>query len=220
MTQQRLLNPARGPRDREIHTRYTSNARGTGQVRATYKGKSLSTEIDHALNIEQNHRTAAQRLASKLGLSIDAEPSGELRHRSGRGFGGLSWRVRESNPSRRSVHTKAWDDCVRDVKRRGDAASAYAVCTSALGERGSIKAGHRRKNPSGFDLEKTTRIYFMVHAHKGRERLWLTPSGTLSADKARGARYTSVEVAVARAKAFLKKHRLARKYRFDVCMSD
>lgn len=209
-------------------------------------------------------------------------------------------KARTHNPSRRSVHTAKWDRCYKDVKARGGARSAAAVCTAALGERGSIKVGHRRKNPSrrmyrvrwhtfhegsqyadgtlarlkpviahlikqgtpykiidengnvvrevtpmptgkirgqfnrsqrkhrasnpsGFQLEKTTRLYFMVHAHPhrgGGERLWLTKSGTLSADKSKGARYTSVEVAVARAKAFLKKHRVARKYRFDVCLSD
>ena len=228
--------------------------------------------------------------------------------------------LRESNPSRRSIHTAKWDRCFEDVSAKGGARSAAAVCTSMLGERGSIKAGHRRKNPSargyiitgvggelrnqvgykpggypvywtgtewsdnpkdakeylsertahltvthsysnkygsisnfwtrpvereklrdknptatrvlkrervsnpsGFQLEKTQRLYFMVHAHPhrgGGERLWLTQSGTLSADKGNGARYTSVEVAVARAKAFLKKHRVARKYRFDVCLSD
>ena len=191
---------------------------------------------------------------------------------------------RGRNPSHRSVHTAKWDRCVKDVKTKGGASSPYAVCTAMLGERGSIKAGHRRKNPSGskkwrvevfssggskaqarfffrtqkeaeefarrkredtsragynmdvivldnertknpsgFQLEKTQRLYFMVHAHPhrgGGERLWLTQSGTLSADKGNGARYTSVEVAVARAKAFLKKHRVARKYRFDVCLSD
>ena len=54
---------------------------------------------------------------------------------------------REGNPAR-SVHTMKWDRCVKDVKAKGTAASPYAVCTSMLGERASVKAGHRRRNPA------------------------------------------------------------------------
>lgn len=56
---------------------------------------------------------------------------------------------RQKNPSRRSVHTSKWDRCVKDVKSKGGAVSPYAVCTSMFGERGSVKKGHRRKNPLG-----------------------------------------------------------------------
>lgn len=56
--------------------------------------------------------------------------------------------LREKNPGPRSVHTAKWDRCVKAVKARGGAYDPYAVCTSQLGERGSIKAGHRRvRNP-------------------------------------------------------------------------
>lgn len=49
-------------------------------------------------------------------------------------------------PGRRAVHTKKFDRCVREVRRRGGAANPYAVCSAELGERGSVKKRHRR-NP-------------------------------------------------------------------------
>lgn len=55
--------------------------------------------------------------------------------------------MKHSNPSRRSIHTRKFDRCVRDVKAKGGGYDPFAVCTSSLGYRGSIKAGHRRKNP-------------------------------------------------------------------------
>lgn len=60
------------------------------------------------------------------------------------------WRgpTRASNPSRRSIHTAKWDRCVKDVSARGGAKSAAAVCTATIGYRGSVKKGHRRRNPS------------------------------------------------------------------------
>jgi hypothetical protein len=54
---------------------------------------------------------------------------------------------RTKNPGPRSIHTAKWDRCVQDVG--GSARSAAAVCTKALGYEGSVKAGHRRKNPTG-----------------------------------------------------------------------
>lgn len=70
--------------------------------------------------------------------------------------------MREENPSRRSVHTKKFDDCVRDVKRKGDRYNPYAVCMASLGERGAVRAGHRRKNP--------VVMYIIVARGKGAER--------------------------------------------------
>lgn len=49
-------------------------------------------------------------------------------------------------PRRSRVHTKRWDRCVRDIRRKGGASSAEAVCSSRLGERGSVLKSHRRKN--------------------------------------------------------------------------
>jgi hypothetical protein len=46
---------------------------------------------------------------------------------------------------RTPVHTAKWDRCVTDVRRRGGAKSAAAVCTAVLGERGSILKKHRRR---------------------------------------------------------------------------
>lgn len=48
-------------------------------------------------------------------------------------------------PGRRAVHTKAFDRCVRQVRKRGDAANPYAVCSSSLGKT-AVKKSHRR-NP-------------------------------------------------------------------------
>src|SRR5487761_1613738 len=55
---------------------------------------------------------------------------------------------RVENPGARSAHTKKWDDCVRDVKRSGSKVSPYAVCSSAIGYEGSVRKGHRRRNPT------------------------------------------------------------------------
>lgn len=55
---------------------------------------------------------------------------------------------RQRNPSRRSIHTAKWDRCVKDVSARGGAKSAAAVCTARIGYKGSVKKGHRRRNPA------------------------------------------------------------------------
>lgn len=52
-------------------------------------------------------------------------------------------------PSRRSVHTAAFDTCVRKVKasakRYRRTVNPYAVCMAALGERKAVKSSHRRR---------------------------------------------------------------------------
>ena len=75
------------------------------------------------------------------------------------GTGHLSLRDKEKlvarrrNPGSRSIHTKKFDRCVSQVKRRGGGYNSYAVCAASLGERKSIKKKHRRTNPlAGFNL--------------------------------------------------------------------
>lgn len=58
---------------------------------------------------------------------------------------------RERNPSK--VHTSKFDRCMRDVKRRGGAKSAAAVCMAGIGYEGSVRKGHRRENPLPTDRE-------------------------------------------------------------------
>lgn len=43
-----------------------------------------------------------------------------------------------------SIHTTAWDDCIRGVQEKDPKANAYAVCTAQLGEE-SFKSEHRHK---------------------------------------------------------------------------
>lgn len=40
---------------------------------------------------------------------------------------------------RKKVHTEKFDRCVRDVKKKGTAVSAYAVCTKSLGKKAFLK---------------------------------------------------------------------------------
>lgn len=43
------------------------------------------------------------------------------------------------------IHTKKFDDCVKDVKRKGGNYNAYAVCENSIGYKGSVLKAHRRK---------------------------------------------------------------------------
>lgn len=62
---------------------------------------------------------------------------------------------RHRRRTRAPVHTLKWDRCVSDVSARGQARSAPAVCTAALGERGSILRRHRRRRNPRAPGEKT-----------------------------------------------------------------
>lgn len=83
--------------------------------------------------------------------------------------------MKRKNPSK-------FDRCVRDVKRRGGAANAYAVCTAA-GTRGNRR---RKKNPAeeaaagyrefhGKDPEESVTVTKQVHFHRH-----LSGAGTLT----------------------------------------
>lgn len=48
---------------------------------------------------------------------------------------------------RKAVHTARFDECVKDVRRRGAAVDPYAVCEASLGEKRSILKRSRRANP-------------------------------------------------------------------------
>jgi ribosomal protein L35 len=138
----------------EIRTKYVSNAAGRGGIKASHGETSLTTPYDHALSSIGNHRAAAVRLARKEGYSESAvalEPSRQSR-------GGYYWPVlrsaRESNPGRKHIHTAKFERCVRDVSKLGTAKDPYAVCTAGIGYKGSLKAGHRRRNPArGWKVE-------------------------------------------------------------------
>ena len=123
--------------------------------------------------------------------------------------------VRQSNPGPHSVHTKAWDRCVKEVKARGTATDPYAVCTAAMGEMAIRKPHRRTANP----LPKVTavrRIFYAVTATKGREKLYLKRSGKLTRSASNAARFHSVNDAIAHAKAHLKRYPASRSYKFDV----
>jgi hypothetical protein len=61
---------------------------------------------------------------------------------------------RAHNPHRKHIHTAKFERCVRDVSKRGTAKDPYAVCTAGIGYRGSLKAGHRRRNPARGELDE------------------------------------------------------------------
>jgi len=61
---------------------------------------------------------------------------------------------RAHNPHRKHIHTAKFERCVRKVSKRGSAADPYAVCTAGIGYRGSLKAGHRRRNPARGEVDE------------------------------------------------------------------
>jgi hypothetical protein len=56
----------------------------------------------------------------------------------------------------KTIHTKKWDRCVKDVENKNKENNTdynpYAVCTDSIGYEGSVKKSHRRKK----DIEETT----------------------------------------------------------------
>lgn len=109
------------------------NTREYAQNRANETGrKYLVTNMGHVLLHDARNATLAK---NELGGIADIY------------YPKKSSKNRESNPSRRSVHTAKFDRCVEDVKARGGAYDPYAVCTASLGEAGSIRKGHRQRNP-------------------------------------------------------------------------
>lgn len=110
---------------------YVGYAHGPWEIRKSNSsyGNWLAVKID-----SPNERLYAFKLADldrKLGEWESAHPL-----------------KRESNPSRRSIHTAKWDRCVKDISARGGAKSAAAVCTATIGYEGSVKKGHRSHNPT------------------------------------------------------------------------
>jgi len=146
--------------------------------------------------------------------------------------------IRRKNPGPRHVHTKAWDRCVRDVKRKGTAVDPYAVCTAALGEMGILKA-HRNRGPihnpvrdpehrkllarlskhfqSDERAAKVVRpVSYLVTATKGPRRLFLTRENKFSSGYDKARRFKTVREATARARTMLGAHPHLRAYRLDV----
>lgn len=66
---------------------------------------------------------------------------------------------RTANPGSHSIHTAKWDRCVKDVSARDGAKSAAAVCTARIGYEGSVKKGHRRRNPDSRKIPSHSRIW-------------------------------------------------------------
>lgn len=123
--------------------------------------------------------------------------------------------IREKNPGPHSVHTKAWDRCVKEVKAKGTATDPYAVCTAAMGEMAIRKPHRRAANP----LPKVTsvrRIFYAVTASRGHEHLYLKRNGKLTRNAADAARFNSVNEATAKANAHLRRYPVSRAYRFSV----
>lgn len=111
-------------------------------------------------------------------------------------------------------HSAKWDQCVRDVKKRGTAVSPHAVCTAALQE----LALRPRRNPLP-KLTSVSRVYYTVHAHDpryGTIHYWLTRRGKLTHSKSAAARFRTVSEAHTRARAHLTRYPSSRAYRFEI----
>jgi hypothetical protein len=72
----------------------------------------------------------------------------------GRGAGSMTFyrlpdgRIVQTNPRRNAVHTKRWDRCFKAVlKDVHDKRRAAAICTHAIGYKGSILKAHRHRDP-------------------------------------------------------------------------
>lgn len=76
---------------------------------------------------------------------------------------------RSRNPSRKSIHTAKFDRCVESVKRSGSDVNPYAVCSSAIGEEGSVRKGHRRRNPAGYPFILSKNGMVQVYSDAGQE---------------------------------------------------
>jgi hypothetical protein len=123
--------------------------------------------------------------------------------------------MRSKNPGRRSVHTAKWDQCVKDVRKKGAAADPYAVCTAAMGEL-AIRKPHRRTSNPLPKLTSVRKIYYAVTARKGHETLYLKRSGKLTRKASDAARFQTVREAEGRARAHLHRYPISRAYRFSV----
>jgi hypothetical protein len=77
--------------------------------------------------------------------------------------------ARQSNPGRKHIHTTKFERCVRDVSKRGTAKDPYAVCTAGIGYKGSLKAGHRRRNPARSEADQTAAHELMLYANNTGE---------------------------------------------------
>lgn len=106
----------------------------------------------------------------------------------------------------RSVHTKKFDRCVREVRaRRGPPKNPYAVCEASLGESKSVKKRHRR-NPkkrvstrrmppglakywrarnrrTGRRARRRNAAGFVVASHKGSSHLFYNGAGKFESRK-------------------------------------
>jgi hypothetical protein len=47
--------------------------------------------------------------------------------------------------TKKKIHTRKFDKCVKEVERKGTAVNPYAVCQKSLGEEKAILKSHRRK---------------------------------------------------------------------------
>lgn len=117
-------------------------------------------------------------------------------------------------PGRRR-HSRKWDHCVQQVKRRGAAVDPYAVCTAALGEL-SLRKRARKKNPLSqkerlqlarhlaqhAELRKL-KPYYIVTAEKSGRVLYLTPGNKFMARQAGARRFGDSRDAAKRARSLL-----------------
>jgi hypothetical protein len=108
---------------------------------------------------------AAKRYAKEFGTGNMAEifsvptrewAAREIAHRNQLmlNAGEWDWILAKKNPGRKH-HSAKWRRCVRKVKKRGGAASPYAVCTKAVGNpRGFVIVAWRRGETLYFDGKK------------------------------------------------------------------
>lgn len=128
---------------------------------------------------------------------------------------GIRARAAGKNTTVRSIHTKKFDDCVRDVKRKGNRYNPYAVCMSALGEERALRKAHRRKyikrNPAtGFLLAVKNTASGQRAYYTGEE------PEAFDSNKMRGKVYASAAHAQAAMRMLLRDKTLKRGWKYAV----
>jgi hypothetical protein len=123
-------------------------------------------------------------------------------------------RGRKSNPGSR-VHMKAFDRCVKQVKRSAKKyhrkANAYAVCEASLGEQRSITKRHRRRNTA-----KRITPYFILIAEKGGKRLYF--DGHHFTQRRAAYHFHSQRAAINQGRVLLREYPVLKPYRLFVEM--
>jgi hypothetical protein len=168
-------NPSRGEFDQHAATELVIYADGTRELvpqkeaiaRNLLRKMRAGTYDSTRAVVAWRHwiDAAAKRYAKEFGTGNMAEifsvptrewAAREIAHRNQLmlNAGEWDWILAKKNPGRKH-HSAKWRRCVRKVKKRGGAASPYAVCTKAVkNPRGFVIVARRRGETLYFDGKK------------------------------------------------------------------